>query len=205
MKVGDTVKLKPAMWQGIRPEAYGLSFAREYVVSTVYEDQEYPSLRIEGIAGTFDVEAFQLVKEKEVSKFKVGNKVICTHRVDGNWYMIGDELEISACLGEVFDNGRRYIAYNVAAHKDKGVWIEESDFELVKHSKSSLDVQVGGSHYKDKGIQPVEYCYQNNLGFLESNVVKYVSRHKDKNKADDIKKAIHYCKFILEFEYGIVE
>lgn len=65
MKVGDTVKLKPAMWQGIRPEAYGLSFTGEYVVSTVYEDQEYPSLRIEGITGTFDVEAFQLVVKGE--------------------------------------------------------------------------------------------------------------------------------------------
>lgn len=62
MKVGDTVKLKPAMWQGIRPEAYGLSFTGEYIISTVYDDQEYPSLRIEGITGTFDVEAFQLVQ-----------------------------------------------------------------------------------------------------------------------------------------------
>lgn len=76
MKVGDTVKLKPAMWQWIRPEAYGLSFTGEYIVSTVYDDQGYPSLRIEGIAGTFDVEAFQLIKEKEVGfKFKVGDVV----------------------------------------------------------------------------------------------------------------------------------
>lgn len=148
MKVGDTVKLKPAMWQGIKPESYGLSFSGEYVVSTVYDDQEYPSLRIEGIAGTFDVEAFQLVKEKEVSKFKVGDKVICTHRVDGNWYMIGDELEISACKGKVFDDGRRYIAYNVTAHKDSGVWIEEADFELLE--KQSIERPVLGERKKDK-------------------------------------------------------
>lgn len=79
MKVGDTVKLKPAMWQGIKAESYGLSFTGEYTISTVYDDQEYPSLRIEGITGTFDVDAFQVVikeKQKDLrSKFKAGDVV----------------------------------------------------------------------------------------------------------------------------------
>lgn len=66
--------------------------------------------------------------------------------------------------------------------------------------KSALDVQEGGGHYKSKGIQPVEYAYRNNLGFIESNVVKYVSRWKEKNGIQDLKKARHYLDILIEFE-----
>lgn len=64
------------------------------------------------------------------------------------------------------------------------------------------DKQVGGRHYKNMGIQPTEYAYANELGFLEGNVVKYVSRHRFKGGAVDIKKAIHYLEMILEWEYN---
>ena len=67
---------------------------------------------------------------------------------------------------------------------------------------SALNEQAGGSHYKDLTIQPVEYIYNNQLPYLEGNVVKYVTRHKSKNGAEDIRKAIHYCQLILELEYG---
>lgn len=72
----------------------------------------------------------------------------------------------------------------------------------VTTEETALSTQAGGSHYKDKKIQPVEYAHANNLGFMEANVVKYITRHKDKNKAEDIRKAIHYCQLILELEYG---
>ena len=64
------------------------------------------------------------------------------------------------------------------------------------------DRQVGGDHYKKYEIQPSEYCQKNRLNHLESNVVKYVTRHQDKGKAEDIKKAIHALQMILEWEYG---
>jgi hypothetical protein len=67
---------------------------------------------------------------------------------------------------------------------------------------SALNDQAGGSHYKDLAIQPVEYIYNNQLPYLDGNVVKYVTRHKSKNGAEDIRKAIHYCQLILELEYG---
>ena len=70
-------------------------------------------------------------------------------------------------------------------------------------STSALSSQEGGDHYKKLKIQPVEFIFQNNLGFLEGNVVKYITRHKDKNGAEDIKKVIHYCQLILELQYGI--
>lgn len=73
MKVGDTVKLKPAMWQGIKPESYGLSFTGEYKVVSSRFDQTYPSIQIEGCTGIWDAGAFQVVsnasgkhKEKDI-------------------------------------------------------------------------------------------------------------------------------------------
>jgi hypothetical protein len=66
---------------------------------------------------------------------------------------------------------------------------------------SALDRQESGNHYKDKGIQPIIYIHANNLGFCAGNVVKYVTRYKEKNGEADIKKAIHYLELLLELEY----
>ena len=67
---------------------------------------------------------------------------------------------------------------------------------------SALNQQKGGSHYKDQKIQPIEYIHANGLGFMEGNVVKYVTRHKAKNGRQDIEKAIHYLELLLELEYS---
>lgn len=58
--------------------------------------------------------------------------------------------------------------------------------------------QVGGAHYKDLPIQPVEFIVANNLGFREGSVIKYVVRHKTKGGKEDIEKAIHFLQMILE-------
>lgn len=60
------------------------------------------------------------------------------------------------------------------------------------------DVQVAGTHYKGKAIQPWDYIVGNNLGYLEGNVVKYVSRWKDKGGIDDLRKARHYLDKLIE-------
>ena len=64
------------------------------------------------------------------------------------------------------------------------------------------DTQVGGSHYKDKTLQPWDYIIANDLGYLEGNVVKYVSRWKNKNGIEDLKKAQHYLAKLLEVANG---
>ena len=60
--------------------------------------------------------------------------------------------------------------------------------------------QVAGDHYQ-LPVQPVEYIHKNNLTYLEGNAVKYLTRHRAKNGAEDIHKAIHYCEMILKFVY----
>ena len=76
--------------------------------------------------------------------------------------------------------------------------------EIISKQKSpkATDKQVGGDHYKDCAIQPVDFIVKNNLDFLEGNVVKYITRHKTKNGIEDIRKVIHYAELILELKYG---
>lgn len=69
-------------------------------------------------------------------------------------------------------------------------------------TKKAMQKQVGGNHYKDLAIQPAQYCQMNRLNSLESAVIKYATRHQDKNGAEDINKAIHCLELILEMEYG---
>lgn len=64
-----------------------------------------------------------------------------------------------------------------------------------------LDKQVGGNHYKQQTIQPIEYIIANKLDFCRGNIVKYITRDKFKEKDDDIKKVIDYAIFILKFDY----
>ena len=59
-------------------------------------------------------------------------------------------------------------------------------------------VQVGGDHYRKNPIQPWDYIVSNELGYLEGNIVKYVSRWKDKGGRQDLEKARHYLDKLLE-------
>lgn len=63
---------------------------------------------------------------------------------------------------------------------------------------SAIDHQVGGRHYKDLKIQPVQYIMANMLQFCEGNVVKYVTRYPFKGGVDDLRKARHYVELIRE-------
>ena len=73
----------------------------------------------------------------------------------------------------------------------------------IDEFKNPLDVQVGGSHYKDCAIQPIEFIEANDLGFLEGCIVKRITRHdKPTGKGkQDILKIIHECELLLKMRY----
>ena len=79
---------------------------------------------------------------------------------------------------------------------------QEEELKKTHEKPDPLQVQEGGSHYKDLKIQPIEYIHANGLDFLDGNVVKYVTRHKAKGGAADVRKIIHYCQLILKLKYG---
>jgi hypothetical protein len=71
-----------------------------------------------------------------------------------------------------------------------------------KVKPASLEfTQHGGAHYKGLTIEPVEYAMLNELDCCQFSVVKYVTRHRTKGGAEDIKKAMHYLQMILEMDY----
>lgn len=72
----------------------------------------------------------------------------------------------------------------------------------LQEEVASLDEQVGGSHYTGMTIQPVEYAYYNRLPSIESSVVRYVSRHEEKNGEQDIDKAIDLLHKLKEMRYS---
>lgn len=65
---------------------------------------------------------------------------------------------------------------------------------------SANQSQVGGYHYKKKTIEPWDFIAANNLGFFEGNIVKYISRWKDKGGVEDLRKARHYLEKLIELQ-----
>lgn len=150
----------------------------------------------------------------ESKKFKVGDKVIA----------VKDTPQVpEGFIGYIVENGSTFGYAVRGEHSVATEYFEEHELELlsvsksvrlegVVHSveikgmlepehKSALDKQVSGNHYKDCGIQPIEYIHANGLSYLEGNVIKYTTRHSKKNGKQDILKAIHYLELILEMEY----
>ena len=66
---------------------------------------------------------------------------------------------------------------------------------------SANDKQIDGEHYQLE-IQPWDYITLNRLGYLEGNIIKYVTRHKEKHGVKDLEKAKHYIDKLIEVEYG---
>jgi len=65
---------------------------------------------------------------------------------------------------------------------------------------NALKNQVGGNHYKNMDPQPIEFIMENDLNFIQGNIVKYISRFEHKNGVEDLKKIVHYAKLGLELD-----
>ena len=64
------------------------------------------------------------------------------------------------------------------------------------------DKQHGGSHYQKYKIQPSKFVVENELLYPEGCAIKYIIRHRDKGKKQDLLKAIHFIEMIIERDYG---
>ena len=86
----------------------------------------------------------------------------------------------------------------------KKILMNRQEQERIEHTGEAIranEQQVGGAHYAVKAIQPWDYIIANNLGYLEGNIVKYVSRWKDKGGIEDLKKAQHYLQKLIEVSH----
>lgn len=78
--------------------------------------------------------------------------------------------------------------------------IEDSAYDSYAawQNVSPTDTQVGGDHYAKNKIQPIDFILANNLGWCEANAVKYLTRWKNKNGLEDLRKAKHYIELLIE-------
>ena len=146
--------------------------------------------------------------EQPKQQFSVGDKVkvksISTLPSDNNHGVnVGDIAEIIGVM-KIGNDG----VADLKCDKWKNDWnFPFHNIELVLDSSSTnqynpLAVQQSGNHYKNGEIQPIEYSERNNLSMCQGNIVKYISRHKEKNGVDDLAKVVHYALLEALFVYG---
>ena len=141
---------------------------------------------------------------KKLNKFKVGDKVV---RVFYGWLdmPLGSVWEVASITNSEeirvrgVDDTDWLSDYFELATKET---TKSSNEPIKKTLYSPLNTQQAGDHYKKRGIQPIEYGLANNLSFPQVNVVKYITRHEDKNGLDDLAKSIHYHFFEALRVYG---
>ena len=120
-------------------------------------------------------------------------------------FKVGDKFQMKEpCLDmtinkdyEVLEVEDNYVVCLDDVNEKNDIWIGNIVPSFYKENKA-INEQIGGTHYRDKAIQPIEYILANYLGFCEGNIIKYVSRYKDKNGLEDLKKAKHYLEFLIE-------
>lgn len=112
------------------------------------------------------------------------NGAIVQHRIYGEHRVLVDNILSNSILLEHTNTG---------AHREvpRTGWL--NDWAIVEDVK-----QIGGTHYKDMGIDPWKIIDANGLDFYEGNALKYLLRYKNKNGVEDLKKAIHYIEHLIE-------
>lgn len=131
--------------------------------------------------------------------FKVGDKVRVTEYSDKSYIGLQGVITeisdgpypISVNLGNV---GNHAISPQQLANDDKPSE-SEKDTGLIDKQE----------HYTANGIQPIDLMKQNFTseafqGFLEGNIIKYVLRHRRKNKVEDLRKAMTYLTWLIKEE-----
>jgi hypothetical protein len=89
--------------------------------------------------------------------------------------------------------------YRVDEHTRKDM--NESSEGLVPLTNSALKRMIGGNHYKEGAIQPIEFIVANDLDYIQGNIVKYATRYKLKGTpVKDLEKIIHYAELAIELE-----
>jgi Protein of unknwon function (DUF3310) len=144
-----------------------------------------------------------------LSKFKDGDWVRCISRRGSSGYLFGEDYQVKDTY-QSSDGERIYTVSDSNGSTSNGWHVKH--FKLTPKSKAQvkaqaktkddpatvLGTQVGGSHYTDCAIQPIEYIWANKLGFSEGNIVKYITRWRTKGGIKDLKKMVHHGNLLIE-------
>src|SRR5690554_4495268 len=121
--------------------------------------------------------------------FKKGDKLRCIDAVYGltldKVYTVPDTGSYPDTVRILGDN------YSVQLHSN-------CRFVLVEESFSQEEDIQNPQRYNKGSIEVWDFIIDQNMGFLEGNVVKYLSRFKDKNGVKDLEKAREYLDKLIE-------
>ena len=74
-------------------------------------------------------------------------------------------------------------------------YCESNTSRTDKPTENPLSKEIGGTHYKS-AYQPIELMEKVRMFACCSYIFKYVYRHKDKGKKQDLEKALHCCELL---------
>ena len=59
---------------------------------------------------------------------------------------------------------------------------------------------INPKHYKLGNIEVIDFIVDQKFSYFEGNIIKYVSRYKNKNGIEDLRKARWYLDKLIELE-----
>ena len=137
------------------------------------------------------------VEIPEEAEFAAVNDIgFLEFRKDTSFFSNGDWMRGSWDIG-VFE---KHGVWNVVWKRDK---LQETVNPSNRNEFNPLVPQEGGDHYKLRPIQPIEYSERNGLSMSQGNIVKYITRHKEKNGIEDLAKVVHYALLEAYFVYDV--
>ncbi len=71
--------------------------------------------------------------------------------------------------------------------------------EMTDGEKFGRDAVTLPHHYARYAIEPIRFAVENNLNFLQANIVKYILRFDAKNGMEDLNKAERYLTLLKRF------
>lgn len=82
---------------------------------------------------------------------------------------------------------------------------DDDDIQVYKKYRHEgdehmTDIVNHPPHYKDGGIETIDYIRAKNLNYYRGNAIKYISRAGKKSKCpvEDLKKAVWYLNYEIE-------
>ena len=78
--------------------------------------------------------------------------------------------------------------------------IERETNEVEDDTMNNYTNKINPTYY-GTDFDVIDFCQKNNLDFMQGNVIKYVTRYKEKNGKEDLLKAMKYIERMLKENY----
>lgn len=131
----------------------------------------------------------------ETGIHKPGSETLSTPRANGTGRKATAKAAVEDRAVKHREAQRRYKARRKAAAK---LALAEPQEVAAPGDHDDVEVVAHPAHYNHGMIETWDYTTDQGMGFLEGNVVKYVSRWRHKDGITDLEKALAYLEKLIE-------